>query len=114
MTGDTVGMLLNLDEGTLIVYKNNRRLGVMKDGLSGSYCWYVTVDGIDKVAIKEAQIPRDQSNNYFYLKLGLGRSPVLWFLNNNSNGMRTKYLRVLLLIKHIATHYYRTRGLDNR
>ena len=42
-TGDTVGMLLNLDEGTLTVYKNNLRLGVMKDGLSGSYCWYVTV-----------------------------------------------------------------------
>ncbi|EJK73911.1 hypothetical protein THAOC_04443, partial [Thalassiosira oceanica] len=39
-TGDTIGMLLNLDEGTLTVYKNNRRLGVMKDGLSGLYCWY--------------------------------------------------------------------------
>ncbi|EJK44137.1 hypothetical protein THAOC_37351, partial [Thalassiosira oceanica] len=38
-SGDTVGMLLNLDEGTLTVYKNNRRLGVMKNGLSGSYCW---------------------------------------------------------------------------
>ncbi|EJK66988.1 hypothetical protein THAOC_12031 [Thalassiosira oceanica] len=36
---DTVGMLLNLDEGTLTVYRNNRRLGVMKDGLSGAYCW---------------------------------------------------------------------------
>ncbi|EJK49548.1 hypothetical protein THAOC_31564, partial [Thalassiosira oceanica] len=39
-SGDTVGMLLNLDEGTLTVYKNNRRLGVMKDGLSGPYCWF--------------------------------------------------------------------------
>ncbi|EJK52437.1 hypothetical protein THAOC_28285 [Thalassiosira oceanica] len=36
--GDTIGMLLNLDSGTLSVYKNDRRLGVMKDGLSGSYC----------------------------------------------------------------------------
>ncbi|EJK47890.1 hypothetical protein THAOC_33358, partial [Thalassiosira oceanica] len=36
--GDTIGMLLNLDDGTLSVYKNNRRLGVMKDGLSGAYC----------------------------------------------------------------------------
>ncbi|EJK46340.1 hypothetical protein THAOC_34995, partial [Thalassiosira oceanica] len=34
-SGDTVGMLLNLDEGTLTVYKNNRRLGVLKVGLSG-------------------------------------------------------------------------------
>ncbi|EJK71160.1 hypothetical protein THAOC_07426, partial [Thalassiosira oceanica] len=37
-SGDTVGMLLNLDEGSLTIYKNNRRLGVMKDGLSGPYC----------------------------------------------------------------------------
>ncbi|EJK77798.1 hypothetical protein THAOC_00348 [Thalassiosira oceanica] len=43
-TGDAIGMLLNLDEGTLTIYKNNRRLGVMKDGLSGSYCWYATVE----------------------------------------------------------------------
>ncbi|EJK73544.1 hypothetical protein THAOC_04824 [Thalassiosira oceanica] len=55
---DTMGMLLNLDEGTLTVYKNNRRLGVMKDGLSGPYCWYAGVcqDG-DKVAISKARIP---------------------------------------------------------
>ncbi|EJK60047.1 hypothetical protein THAOC_19668 [Thalassiosira oceanica] len=37
--GDAVGMLLNLNEGTLAVYNNSRRLGVMKDGLLGSYCW---------------------------------------------------------------------------
>ncbi|EJK77797.1 hypothetical protein THAOC_00347, partial [Thalassiosira oceanica] len=51
-TGDTIGMLLNLHEGTLTFYKNNRRLGVMKDGLSGSYCWYVRVKELDAVAIK--------------------------------------------------------------
>ena len=51
-TGDTLGMLLNLDNGTLTVYKNNRRLGVLKDGLSGPYCWYVLVDREDVVAIK--------------------------------------------------------------
>ena len=45
--GDTVGMLLNLDEGTLTVYRNNRRLGVLKDGLAGSYCWYVTIASLD-------------------------------------------------------------------
>ena len=33
-SGDTIGMLLDFDEGTLAVYKNNRRLGVLKDGLS--------------------------------------------------------------------------------
>ena len=43
--GDTIGMLLDFNNGTLAVYKSNRRLGVMKDGLSGSYCWYVTLIG---------------------------------------------------------------------
>ena len=46
-SGDTVGMLLNLEEGTLTVYRNNRRLGVLKDGLAGSYCWYVTIASLD-------------------------------------------------------------------
>ena len=46
VSGDTIGLLLNLDDGTLTVYyKNNRRLGVMKDGLSGPYCWYAEVTG---------------------------------------------------------------------
>ena len=38
----TVGLLLDLGEGTLSVFKNGRHLGVMKDGLSGEYCWFVT------------------------------------------------------------------------
>mmetsp|Transcript_29412 Transcript_29412/g.67085 ORF Transcript_29412/g.67085 Transcript_29412/m.67085 type:complete len:358 (+) Transcript_29412:84-1157(+) len=56
-SGDTVGMLLNLDEGTLTVYKNSRHLGVMKDGLSGSYCWYATVNEDDMVTIKRGIPP---------------------------------------------------------
>ena len=58
--GDTVGLLLNLNEGTLTVYKNNRRLGVMKDGLSGSYCWCATIvrDGVlDAITIKRCDPP---------------------------------------------------------
>ena len=39
----TIGLLLDLDEGTLTVYKNGRRLGVMKSGLSGEYCWYTSM-----------------------------------------------------------------------
>ncbi|EJK48298.1 hypothetical protein THAOC_32919 [Thalassiosira oceanica] len=40
----TIGLLLDLDEGTLSVFENNRRLGVMKEGgLSGEYCWFVSV-----------------------------------------------------------------------
>ena len=60
--GDTVGMLLDLTMGTLAVYKNNRRLGVMKDGLSGSYCWYATSTsggsgGEDIITIKRCDPP---------------------------------------------------------
>ena len=40
----TIGLLLDLDEGTLSVFKNSRRLGVMKEGgLNGEYCWFVSV-----------------------------------------------------------------------
>ncbi|EJK71805.1 hypothetical protein THAOC_06716 [Thalassiosira oceanica] len=38
----TIGLLLDLDEGALSVFKNHRRLGVMRDGLSGEYCWFVS------------------------------------------------------------------------
>ena len=41
----TVGLLLDLNEGTLSVFKNGRRLGVMKDGLGGEYCWFITLTG---------------------------------------------------------------------
>ena len=56
-TGDTVGMLLNLDNGTLTVYKKHRHLGEMEDGLSGPYCWYGLVDEGDVVAIRQALPP---------------------------------------------------------
>ena len=38
-----VGLLLDLDEGTLTVYLNGRRLGVMMRGLSGEYCWIAQI-----------------------------------------------------------------------
>jgi len=57
-SGDEAGMLLDLDEGTLSVYKNRRRLGVMKSGLIGPYCWVVSLyrQG-DLVSIKRGTIP---------------------------------------------------------
>jgi len=58
MTGDTIGMLLDLDEGKVTVYKNNRRLGVLKDGLSGPYCWYANVTTKSAVSIKRGEPPR--------------------------------------------------------
>ena len=41
--GDRIGMLLDLDQGTMTVYKNDERLGVMATGLSGEYCWAVSL-----------------------------------------------------------------------
>jgi len=42
-SGDEMGLLLDLDEGTLTVYKNGRKLGVMKRGLAGPYCWVASM-----------------------------------------------------------------------
>ncbi|EJK73929.1 hypothetical protein THAOC_04425 [Thalassiosira oceanica] len=56
-TGDTIGMRLDLNEGTLTVYINNRRLGVMKDGLSGSYCWCASILAEGSIAINRGAPP---------------------------------------------------------
>ena len=37
----TLGMLLDLNIGTLSVYQNGRKPGYLKDGLAGEYCWIV-------------------------------------------------------------------------
>ena len=55
---DELGLLLDLDEGTLSVYKNGRNLGVMKRGLAGPYCWVVSMFGGAQVAIKRGTIPQ--------------------------------------------------------
>ena len=53
-----IGMLLDLDEGTLSVYKNGRKLGVMKRGLAGQYCWVVSLrSGGSQVTIKRGTVP---------------------------------------------------------
>ena len=41
-----VGLLLDLNCGRLSVFKDGRLLGVMKEGLTGAYCWYVCGSGI--------------------------------------------------------------------
>jgi len=48
----TIGMLLDLDEGTLCVYKNGR-----KKGLTGHYCWVVSMNTGTRVTIKRGAIP---------------------------------------------------------
>ena len=57
VSGDDIGMLLDLDEGTLSVYKNGRKLGVMKSGLAGPYCWAVSMMNNTQVMIKRGMVP---------------------------------------------------------
>ena len=53
-----IGMLLDLDEGTLSIYNNDRRLGVMKRGLAGQYCWAVSLlTRESQVSIKRGTVP---------------------------------------------------------
>ena len=58
---DIAGLLLDLDEGTLMVYKNGTLLGVMKTGLDGVYCWCVDIycgyDDTPGVKIERGTIP---------------------------------------------------------
>ena len=55
--GDEVGMLLDLDEGTLSVYKNGRKLGAIKSGLAGHYCWVVSMTKHVRVSMKRGVMP---------------------------------------------------------
>ena len=55
---DEIGMLLALDAGKLSVYKNGRSLGILKDGLTGEYCWTATLwSHGESVIIKKGIIP---------------------------------------------------------
>ena len=55
---EEVGMLLDLEAGTLSIYKEGRRVCMLKDGLSGEYCWAVSLweDG-ERVGIERGNIP---------------------------------------------------------
>jgi len=48
----SLGMLLDLGNGTLSVYQNGRRLGTLKDGLAGEYCWTAGFWGNGDVSIR--------------------------------------------------------------
>ena len=52
-----IGLLLDLDEGTLTVYMNGTRLGIMKDGLTGEYCWYTGIANGAAVHIEKKTPP---------------------------------------------------------
>ena len=53
----TIGLLLDLDEGTICVFKNGRRLGVMKDGLNGEYVWFVSVSSACTISMSRGRAP---------------------------------------------------------
>ncbi|EJK46268.1 hypothetical protein THAOC_35074 [Thalassiosira oceanica] len=53
----TIGLLLDLDEGTLSVFMNGRRLGAMKEGLGGEYCWFVAVGVPCTISISRGRAP---------------------------------------------------------
>ncbi|EJK57069.1 hypothetical protein THAOC_22927 [Thalassiosira oceanica] len=52
----TIGLLLDLDEGTLSVFEDGRRLGVMKEGLGGEYCWFVTAGSPCTISFSRVQV----------------------------------------------------------
>ena len=57
---DEIGLQLDLDDGTLSVYKNGRKLGVVEKGLAGPYCWVVSMysyNGGAQVTIRRGAIP---------------------------------------------------------
>ena len=47
MQGDRIAMLLDLDQGSMTVWKNDEQLGLMTvEGLRGPFCWAVSVYAI--------------------------------------------------------------------
>jgi len=57
--GDRVGLLLDLDQGSMTVYKNGDWIGVIRAaGLTGEYCWAVSLGAAqDSVRIDEKPVP---------------------------------------------------------
>ena len=59
--GSTFGLLLDLDEGRLSVYKDGVSHGVMKSGLDGEFCWMTCTTFWDKytdIRIRKEDVPK--------------------------------------------------------
>ena len=57
--GDRIGLLLDLDQGSMSVWKNDIMLGVMQaEGLSGPLCWATSMHCLRKAAKQCASSPR--------------------------------------------------------
>jgi len=60
--GDRIGMLLDLDQGSMTVWKNDDLLGVMvAEGLSGPLCWAVSLG--HSARIESAAVPAATSED---------------------------------------------------
>jgi len=57
-SGAPIGLLLDLDEGTLSVYQNGKRIALLKDGLSGEYCWQATA-WRGSISVERSSAPDD-------------------------------------------------------
>ena len=56
--GNRIGMLLDVDQGSMTVWKNTVKLGVMQaEGLSGLYCWAVELIPADSERVESAPAP---------------------------------------------------------
>ena len=58
--GDRIGMLLDLDQGSMTVWKNGQQLGVMQaEGLRGPLCWAASLYALDhgSAHIESAAVP---------------------------------------------------------
>ena len=56
--GDRIGMLLDLDQGCMTLWKNGEKLGVMQaEGLTGPLCWAVDVSVSYSVRIESTPAP---------------------------------------------------------
>ena len=55
--GAPIGLLLDLDEGTLSLYQNGQMLATLNDGLSGEHCWYFSSGA--SVSIERGSAPEE-------------------------------------------------------
>ena len=55
--GDTIGMLLDLDAGSMTVFKNGQRLGIMAQNLAGPLVWGIDFDHAAHGVRIEAKAP---------------------------------------------------------
>ncbi|EJK57928.1 hypothetical protein THAOC_21988 [Thalassiosira oceanica] len=54
----TLGLLLDLDGGTLSVYQKGQKVGTLKNGLAGVYCWIASFRGSWNIGSESSSIKR--------------------------------------------------------